>query len=324
MKSFLVRTAISLSFIGLLFYMVREDIPKVVHALAHIHRPLFFSAILVFLCTVLILARRLQIIFAVENVRVGLLQTLNLTFIGYFFNNFLPTSVGGDIVKAMCASRLTKEPVKSVSSVLMDRIFGLFTFILMPSVSFLFIMNEIRNPKVPLVIYSFLGFSLFCFFLLFHPAAARRFHFMKHFLAYLRLLEKAKKVYDRLHNFKNHKRVITQAMLLSLIGQSISIFVMYMMSVALGRDANALYFFLLIPVIHLMSMVPSLNGLGVREWAYVAFLTPYVGRETATALGLIWLGLLFLLSVAGGLIYLFNHDYHVKLDLRRGAGTLAS
>lgn len=323
MKSFLLRTAISLFFIGLLFYIVREDIPKVVLAVKNIHRGLFLSAVLIFLSTVLILSKRLQIIFAVEGVTVGLRQCADLTYIGYFFNNFLPTSVGGDIVKALCAARITKDSVRSISSVLMDRIFGLFTFILMPSVSFIFVMNKIQNPKVPIVIYSFLAFSLFCFFLLFHPGVARRFHFMKKWLAHLRLFEKAKKVYDRLHNFKNHKTVITQAMLLSLVGQSISIVVLWLMSISLGRDASILYFFLLIPVIHLMSMIPSLNGLGVREWAYVAFLSPVIGRDASVALGLMWLSLLFLMSVIGGLIYLFKHQYHVKLNLKQSAESLA-
>lgn len=71
-------------------------------------------------------------------------------------------------------------------------------------------------------------------------------------------------------------------------------------------------FFLLIPIVHLVSMVPSLNGLGPREWAYVYFLKPYVGKEVAAALGILWLGLLFLLSVVGGLIYLIRHDYHIR------------
>lgn len=322
MKSFILRTAISCFFIGLLFYLVREDFPKVVLALKNIHKPLLLASVLLCLSTVFIMARRLQIIFAVENVRVGLMRAADLTFIGYFFNNFLPTSVGGDIVKALCASRVTGEPVKAVSSVLMDRIFGLFTFILMPSISFIFIMKEISNPKVPLVIYSFLLFSLFCFFLLFNQDVARRFRFMKHFLAYLRLLDKAKKVYDRLHNFKNHKRVITQAMLLSFVGQSISITVIYLLARALGRDTNILYFFLLVPIVHLMSMIPSLNGLGVREWAYLTFLTPYVGRDCAFALGILWLGVLFLLSLIGGIIYLVKHEYHVRLGGKQSPETL--
>lgn len=309
----ILRVLVSLAFVGFLAYMVRGQIPAILHTLKNVNRPLFLLAVLIFLSTAVILAKRLQLIFAAEEIRVSLVQTTNLTFIGYFFNNFLPTSVGGDIVKAMCAARITGHPVKSVTSVLMDRIFGLFTFILIPSVS-LFFIRETINPKVPVVVYSFLAFSIFSSFLLFHRDVARRFHFVEKVLnRFLGLGTKLRRIYDGLHNFKRHKGVIAQAMLLSVVGQCVSIFVLYLIGVALGAPRDSwVYFFLMIPVVHLISMLPSLNGLGIREVAYVYFLKNTIGTERAAAISILWLGLLIFLSLIGGLIYLFRHDYHVQ------------
>ena len=309
-KSFL-RVLVSLGFVGLLVYFVRDDIPTILNTLKNVNRPLFFLAVAIFFSTVLILAKRLQLIFAAEDVKISLGATCNLTFIGYFFNNFLPTSVGGDIVKAMCASRITGQPVKSVTSVLMDRIFGLFTFILIPSVS-LFFVSEM-NPKVRIVVYSFLAFSIFCFFLLFNRSLARRFHFIEKLLNRIRLGTKVRRIYDGLHNFRNHRGVIVRAMGLSILGQSVSLFVIYLMGVALGAPRESLpYFFLLIPVVHLISMLPSLNGLGIREVAYVYFLKNHIGTEKAAAVGILWLAILIFLSLIGGLIYLFRHEYNIQ------------
>ena len=311
MAKSLLRVLISLGFVGLLLYFVRDEIPTILNTLKNVNRPLFVMAVLIFLSTVVILAKRLQLIFAAEGVKIGLGTTCQLTFIGYFFNNFLPTSVGGDIVKAMCASRITGHPVKSVTSVLMDRIFGLFTFILIPSVS-LFFVSEI-NPKVQLVVYSFLFFSIGCFFLLFNRSVARRFHFIEWLLNRVRLGTKIRSIYDGLHNFRNHRGVIVRAMLLSITGQCVSLFVVYLMGVALGAPGESLpYFFLLIPVVHLISMLPSLNGLGIREVAYVYFLKSHIGTEKAAAVGILWLALLIFLSMIGGLLYLFRHDYHIQ------------
>ena len=311
MKS-LLRVVISLAFVGLLVFMIRKDIPTILQTLQNVNRPLFIFAVLVFLSTVAVLARRLKLIFAAEELALSLSQACNLTFIGYFFNNFLPTSVGGDIVKAMCAARITGNPVKSVTSVLMDRIFGLFTFILIPSIS-LFFMRGSMNPRVPVLVYSFLGFSIFCFFLLFHRGVARYFHFVERALNLFKLGTKVRQIYDGLHNFRNHKFVIAQAMLLSVLGQCVSIVALYLMALALGAPRNILvYFFLLIPVVHLISMLPSLNGLGIREMAYVYFLKNYIGTERAAALGILWLAVLILLSLIGGMIYLFRPDYHVR------------
>jgi uncharacterized protein (TIRG00374 family) len=312
MRQFLMRVTISAGFIGLLFYLVREDIPQIFHALKHVDKSLLVFSVFIFFVSVGVMAKRLQLIFAAEDVKIPFLETSNLTFVGYFFNNFLPTSVGGDIVKAMCAAKITGAPVKSVTSVLMDRIFGLFTFILIPSVSLLFFLKNIENRWVPIVTYSFLGLALFCFFMLFNRGLARRFKFIEHFLNRLGVGQKVRKIYDGLHNFKNHKRVVAEAMFLSLLGQSVSIFVLYLMAVALGARASLIYFYLLVPVVQLLSMLPSLNGLGIREGAYIYFLTPYIGRESAAALGVLWLGVLFLLSLAGGVIYFFRHDYHLR------------
>ncbi|OIO38178.1 MAG: hypothetical protein AUJ72_02985 [Candidatus Omnitrophica bacterium CG1_02_46_14] len=315
MRKILARSLISLFFIALLFWCVKEDIPRILQVLRNINRPLLTGAVIIFVATVFIMAKRLEMVFKAEEIPIKFTDVSNLSFVGFFFNNFLPTSVGGDIVKALCAARVTGEPVKSVTSVLMDRIFGLFTFIMIPSFSLLFFVKEIQDPRVPVLVYSFLACSLFFFFLLFNRNIARRFKFIEVFLNYFKLGAKVRKIYDGLHKFKNHKMLIVKALFLSVAGQSLNIFVLYLMAVAMGVQAsltNLFYFFLLVPVVHLISMVPSLNGLGVREWAYIQFLTPHFGREYAAAIGVLWLALLFLLSLIGGVIYFLRHDYHIR------------
>ena len=168
---------------------------------------------------------------------------------------------------------------------------------------------------MPALVYSFLVASILCFFLLFNRGIARHFRFVETVLNFLRLGEKIRKVYDGLHNFKNHRSIMAQAMLLSILGQSVGIVVLYMLAAALGARVNIIYFFLLVPVVHLISMLPSVNGLGIREGGYIYFLGPYIGKENAAALGLLWLGLLFLASLIGGLIYFVRQDYHVKFSL---------
>ena len=310
MKNVILRTLVSLFFLGWLFYSMRDDIPQIIVTLKNIDRKLFIFAVLIFLSTVLILARRLQLIFAAEGLTISLAETCNLTFVGYFFNNFLPSSVGGDIVKAMCATRITKHPVKSVTSVLMDRILGLFTFIIIPSFS-VFFLRGVDNPAVPMIIYSFLVVSIMCFFLIFNRKLARHLRFIETLLNRFKLGEKVRKIYDGLHNFKNHKLVVCQAMFLSILGQSVGVLVLYLLARALGAHADPIYFFITVPVVHLISMAPSLGGLGVREKCYVIFLTPYIGEKHAFALGILWLALLFFLSLIGGMIYLFRQDYHI-------------
>ena len=312
MSKILLRAGISLIFLVLLYWMVRDDIPVILQTLKNMNHGLAALATVIFILAAGVMAIRLRLIFAVKGARITLVDASNLTFVGYFFNNFLPTSVGGDIVKAMCAARITKNTVASVTSVLMDRIFGLFTFILIPSVSLLFFMRDINNRWVPVIVYGLLAASLLCFFLIFNRSVARKFNFIETILNRFKLGKKIREIYNGLNDFKNHKQVVFFAMALSVIGQSISIIVLYLLGRALGSSTSLIYFFLLVPVVHLVSMLPSLNGLGIREGAYTYFLAPYMGKEAAFALGILWLGLLILLSIIGGVIYLIRHDYHIQ------------
>lgn len=61
---------------------------------------------------------------------------------------------------------------------------------------------------------------------------------------------------------------------------------------------------LIIPIIWTVSMLPSLNGLGVREGAFVYFLKGYIGTEKAFAISLLWLGLIIFYSIVGGIYQL--------------------
>ena len=312
MSKILLRAGISLAFLALLYWMVREDIPVILDTLKNMNHGLAALSTGIFVAAVGIMAFRLRLIFRVKGAPISFAEACNLTFVGYFFNNFLPTSVGGDIVKAMCAARITKETVISVTSVLMDRIFGLFTFILIPSLTLLFFMSNVGNHWVPVIVYGLLIASLLCFFLIFNRGLARRFRFIESSLERFRFGKKLRQIYAELNDFKNHKKTVFFAMTLSVIGQSVSILVLYLMARALGSNTALIYFFLLVPVVHLVSMLPSLNGLGIREGAYTYFLAPYMGRECAFALGILWLGLLILLSLIGGVIYLIRHDYHIR------------
>ena len=128
MKKF-IGVFVSLVFVGILIYLMRDQVPAVIGVFKNGNRALISFSTLLFLAGMGLMAWRIKLIFQAKEMKVSFKQTLDLTFIGCFFNNFLPTSVGGDVVKAMCASQITKHPVKSITVVMMDRIFGLFMFI---------------------------------------------------------------------------------------------------------------------------------------------------------------------------------------------------
>ncbi len=77
--------------------------------------------------------------------------------------------------------------------------------------------------------------------------------------------------------------------------------------------------FLLIPLVWVISMLPSLNGLGVREGAFVYFLKPDIDADRAFAISLLWLGIILVYSLVGGVLHMI-YPVKVKSDSNeRGA-----
>jgi uncharacterized membrane protein YbhN (UPF0104 family) len=76
--------------------------------------------------------------------------------------------------------------------------------------------------------------------------------------------------------------------------------------IALQLDVPFVFYFILIPPIAVATMIPvSLNGLGVREGAFVFFLAQVgVPEAQALSLALLWLGVLIASSLIGGLVWL--------------------
>ena len=77
---------------------------------------------------------------------------------------------------------------------------------------------------------------------------------------------------------------------------------------ALGVDVPASYYWIVVPVVSLLTLFPvSLNGMGVREWGVVLLLAPLgVAAESATALAFLWFLTFTSVSLFGAFFYLFG------------------
>jgi uncharacterized membrane protein YbhN (UPF0104 family) len=93
---------------------------------------------------------------------------------------------------------------------------------------------------------------------------------------------------------------------LSFLLQGLVVVVNIFNALALRLDAPVVFYFILIPLIAVATMIPvSLNGLGVREGAFVFFLAQVgVPEEQALSLALLWLVVLMASSAIGGLVWM--------------------
>jgi len=91
-----------------------------------------------------------------------------------------------------------------------------------------------------------------------------------------------------------------------------------MYCLALSIDTNIIFLFMVIPLIYLTEALPiSINGLGVREGAFVYF---FVGagypKEEALAISLLVIGMRYLFSILAGGSLFFKEIMISKLSLK--------
>jgi len=299
----IVRTAISIGLMAVLLYMMRDSIPKMLMAVKNIPIALIAAAYAIFALSIVIMSFRLKLLLATKNIFLRFPDFVRLTYIGYFFSSFLPTAVGGDVVKAFYVSQASGSAVSSYTTIFMDRFLGmcsLFTLVIAGLICSKNIPNFGLNWLMPVIL-------LVC-------AAMFAFFFNKRFANFstriftplipVKVAEKIKKIYAAVHGFKKHKPRLFQCLLISMTGQAVAFTSAYVIALGLSATVPFKAILLAMPIASMASMIPSIYGTGPREMSMVIILSPFAGDDKALAIALLWLGLLLTSAFIGGIIHL--------------------
>lgn len=312
----LLKIVISLFFLVLLVFIMRDKIKDVFGILKKANPLYFVSANIFYILIMVILSVRLKRVMAVQNVEISVKDVTYLSLVGFFFNNFLPTSVAGDVVKAHYTARHTARTLESYTSVIIDRVFGLISFVFIASFALIFADRSVKSPLVTKIILSMIICSLVALYLISTDFITKR---AGRFLAKFKFLQFNSRIpllLDAIARYKGNTRVILFALYTSVIAQVISVFIVAILAKGLSVNISLGLIFLALPIITIISMLPSLNGLGIREGAYVFFLGNYVGKEQALSISILWLGVIIVVSFVGGVVY-FLKDKLLKGDLKQ-------
>ncbi len=77
----------------------------------------------------IISAFRWQILLKAQHINISMLQLIKFYLVGSFFNNFLPTTIGGDIMRIYDVSKTSKSLAQSFVVIIVERLSGLFAMI---------------------------------------------------------------------------------------------------------------------------------------------------------------------------------------------------
>jgi uncharacterized membrane protein YbhN (UPF0104 family) len=204
--------------------------------------------------------------------------------VGVFFNNFLPSTIGGDAIRAMDTARAGVGRGKAVAIVFVDRFVGLLALMLFAVLGVL--ASGRLTERVPSLYAWVVGGA-----------------------AVLALLAALVFVLPRLVETRFALRwpgsVLVRAFGWSLLLQTLVVLNGYFLSRALHVPIPLPAFFLIVPLALFVMMLPvSINAIGVRENVWAFFFTAF-GVAAATGVAVAWLdyGLVLLQALAGGIVY---------------------
>jgi len=301
----ILRLLISFAFLGGLIFILRDELPAVWNAVRNADMKYLLAVVTVFFTLYFFFCvLRLKMIFVVQHVKLSLGYIYFLRFIGFFFNNFLPSAVGGDLMSAYLASKRTGKGIECFTGIFVDRLVGFFTTFLLALTALLFEQRHIPIPYFKSILITATLLMVLLPFLLFSKRFARPFKLLVTWLPH-KIVENLKAAYHAIYQYRHHTVALINIILVSFVFQASAIWINYLCAQALGIDMSLWDSFILIPLVWVASMIPSLGGLGVREGAYVLFFGRFSGNDKAFALGLLYFALTILASIIGGVCYLF-------------------
>ena len=304
-KKIFLLLRIVISFLLLFLLLKFVNLNQFIAILKKMDKKIILVVIFLNLMIVPFISYRWQIILASQKFLIKLSELVRLTFIGMFFNNFLPTSAGGDIVKGyyLLKDKDSDKKIDLGASVLFDRIIGTISIIIMALIAAILFYR--RLPLRAILFVLFLSIFIFSFvFFLRNQKLAKRFSRFFRFYKYKTLDIQSKRVYEGFHRYMHSQRMLIKSIGISFITQILSILMNYLIIISLGVRIPLFILFIYIPLIWIFALFPSINGLGIREGSYVYFFKGIIGKETAFTLSILILGLIILNGIIGGLIYL--------------------
>ena len=197
---------------------------------------------------------------------------------GTFINNFMPSFIGGDTFKAYETGKAQERYIEAASSVMMDRITGLFGATILTIIFTLLNFRQVIGNKVlvianSLVLLSFL-FDIFIMKIR-HRLFWTRFkkYFPDKFVAFM----------IDLGTYNNDRRVFRKVTVLAFVFYFIGVALAnYILFTALGIKIGMLDYLSVIFLISIVSSIPiSINNIGIKEWAYIAFFGAFGVSATA-------------------------------------------
>jgi len=303
----LLKITVSAGLIAILLYRISPG--RLLEYLENMDPAWIAVAVAIFLVSSLLGALQWHLLLSAGGVKMPVARTVGLYFTGLFFNNLLPTNVGGDAYKIFDVVRTGHDPHKVFAITLLDRVIGITGLCMLALAASLFLFFSGGSADLGLYALVFAG----CIVPVLALTLSRKISTpVRKALSRIRLWgigERLELVFSHLGSFRSFPSLLGKVIALTLTIQILRILTHLAVAMALGIRPEArdmLHFFVFVPLLGLIMILPiSINGLGLREGAGILLFTR-IGfqEEEAFLMEFITYVVMVGISLIGGVLFL--------------------
>ena len=257
---------------------------------------------------------RWQILLRIQGITLGWFRSLGIVMIGLFFNMFLPGLIGGDVARLYFVfKRVPRQKTRATFSVVMDRLFGLFSILFLGGVSLILRFGWFSRSSATLhiayVALALLGGGAALVTFLFGAVGFGLLHRLPERTPFRKTIVESG---EALHAYGTHLLAMGAAFWITVVSHVAYYLSYYCAGQSLhaaGRVASLADMLSIMPLVNTVTSVPiSFGGAGVRETLFQQLLGNLAHVPAALAAFSASLGFAIQASwgLLGGMVYLLS------------------
>lgn len=220
----------------------------------------------------LVSAWKWRVLLAGRGYRVGLGPLFRMYVIGQFYNNFLPTSAGGDVVRAVMLRRVLKDGPEAVGSIVVERLTGLAVLTLFAAGALVVVRPLWGDRGLVLAAVAGIGFAAAVITMVcLRPATVALGRAVGRVGPLAGALSKIGQAQSALLAYRKHPGTLGAAFAISGVFYGVAVGGTAVACWALGEPVPVGLLLAAVPIVMVVTMLPiSFNGLGLWEWSFAA------------------------------------------------------
>jgi len=292
---------------ALIVWVLRKaNLRSVLETLASAHLWAIVVSIILMFLSVVVRAWKWQIFLRADGIEFPLSKLNMLYMVGTFFSTFLPTGVGGDIKRVYDLATLTSRRAAALASVLMDRGTAMYTMLVYATIVILARWELLGGA---LVCAPFLAASLAVIVgaplaIVLAPRLTRR----KIPLVPHSVMQKMDNFSSTLSRLARKPSALVFGLASSVVCAVLVVALYWAIIRGLGLAVSLEAVIVVVPLVVAITMLPiSINGIGLREGAFLYFLSRYgVSSSDAIAVSFAVFAVIVGFGLLGGVVFIFE------------------